>query len=229
MTHRPPVAECRVETTCLRRNVLTVTKYPRPNTTENKTLQVEPQQSPQQPQPTRNVRQTNATQSHCCRTTKNATIGTPLTPWRTHKRQRQQQRHLHVTRKRRFEVIDVASWRAGAVAACYKLRSRNYAAYIAFVRLYTCMQIVPSKVLWVLGSSWRIGTSGLNNPMDCPIKTVHSNNCFFMSSTTDSTTPKIAVQKQVELPSSVNTTIPCESRCEHDGTCAQSHTRRQEC
>ena len=88
MTRRPPVAECRDETTCLRPNVLTGHK-------------VSPDRTPQearhtkwifndhlnQPQLSRNVRETGATQSHCCRTARSAPIGTPLTSWRAQKRQ----------------------------------------------------------------------------------------------------------------------------------------------
>ena len=91
------VAECRDETICLRPNVLTGHKAsPDPTRHESKTLpRGTTANTSTNVQPTRNVRQTDATKSHCCRTTKSAPIGTPLRPWRA--QIRQQQRHLHVT------------------------------------------------------------------------------------------------------------------------------------
>ena len=97
---------------------------------------------------------------------------------------------------------------------------------------------------WCVGSLAVLGElavlrKGLNIPVNCVIKTVNSNNAFFKCSTTYSTTPQnghashdahvIAksccaptclfsmwcVQKQVQLPSSVDATIPCASRCEY--------------
>ena len=88
-TRRPLVFECRDETTCLRPNVLTghIVSLG-PGTTESKTLRVELQRTPQ----STSANQKRATnrrnhQSHCCRTTKSAPIGTPLTPWRAKTRQ----------------------------------------------------------------------------------------------------------------------------------------------
>ena len=87
MTRRPPVAECRDETACLRPNVLTGHKVS-PDTTRQKARHSKWNYSEyfNQPQPTRNVRQTDATRSHCWRTTKSAPNETPLTPWRALKR-----------------------------------------------------------------------------------------------------------------------------------------------
>ena len=80
MTRRPE-AECRDETTCLRTNALTGHDVS-PDTTRQKARHSKRNHSEHlnQPQPTRNVRQTDATQSHCCGTTRSAPIGTPLTP-----------------------------------------------------------------------------------------------------------------------------------------------------
>ena len=84
MTRWPPEVECRDETTCLRPNVLTdhkvslvLTRQKARHSKWNYSEHIN------QRQPTRNVRQTDATESHCCRTTKSAPIGTPLTPWRS--------------------------------------------------------------------------------------------------------------------------------------------------
>ena len=62
MTRRPLLAEWRDETTCLRPHFLSEHL--------NQLL-----------------RQTDATKSHCCRTTESAAIGTPLRPWRAPRRQ----------------------------------------------------------------------------------------------------------------------------------------------
>ena len=88
MTRRPPVSECRDETTCLRPNVPTGDKVS-PDPTRRKARHSKWNCSDHfnQRQPTRNVRRTDATKSHCCRSTKSAPIKTPLTPWRAQKRQ----------------------------------------------------------------------------------------------------------------------------------------------
>ena len=97
MSRRPHVAECSVETNSLRSNVLTGHKVSfDPTRQKARHSKWNYSEHLNQPQPTRNVRQTDATKSHCCRTTKSAPIGPPLTPWRAQKRQ-QQQHHLHVT------------------------------------------------------------------------------------------------------------------------------------
>ena len=96
MTRRPPVSECRDETTCLRPNVLTRHKVS-PDTTRQRARhsQWNCSEHLNRRQPTRNVRRTDATKSHCCRTTRSTPIETPLRPRRTQKRQRK--RHMHVT------------------------------------------------------------------------------------------------------------------------------------
>ena len=88
MTRRPRVAECLDETACLHPNVLTGHKVS-PDTTRQKARHSKWSCSEHfnQRQSTRNVRRTDATKCHCCRTTKGAPIGTPLTPWRAQKRQ----------------------------------------------------------------------------------------------------------------------------------------------
>ena len=96
MSLRPPVAECPVETSCLCSNVPTDHKVsPDPTRQKARHSKWNYSEHLNQPLPTRNVRQTDATKSHCCRTTKSAPTGRPLTPWRT--KNRQPQRHLHVT------------------------------------------------------------------------------------------------------------------------------------
>ena len=83
MTRRPPVSECRDETTCLRSIVLTGHKVlPDPTRQKARHSKCNCSEHLNRRQPTRNVRRTYATESHCCRRTKSATIGTPLTPWR---------------------------------------------------------------------------------------------------------------------------------------------------
>ena len=80
MTRRPPVSECRDETTCLRPNVLTGHKVCR-DPTWQKARHSKWNYSEQinRRQPTRNVRRTDVTKSHYCRTTKSGPTGTPET------------------------------------------------------------------------------------------------------------------------------------------------------
>ena len=78
MTRRPPVPECRDETTCLRPNVLTSHKVSLDRKARHSKWNCS--EHLHQRQPARNVRQTDAAESHCCRTTKSAPTGTPLTP-----------------------------------------------------------------------------------------------------------------------------------------------------
>ena len=88
VTRRPLVSECRDEATCLRPNVPAGHKVSH-NQTQQKASHSKWNCSEHlnQPQPTSSVRQTDATKSHCCRITKSAPIGTPLTPRRAQKRQ----------------------------------------------------------------------------------------------------------------------------------------------
>ena len=83
MTRRPPVAECRDETPYLRANVITDHKVSNdPTRQKARHSKWNCSEHLNRRQPTRNVRRTDATKSHCCRTTKSAPIGTPLRPWR---------------------------------------------------------------------------------------------------------------------------------------------------
>ena len=88
MTRRPLAAECRDGTTCLRPNALTDHKVS-PNTTRQKARHSKWNYGKHlnQLQPTGNVRQTDANESHCCRTTKCAPIGSLLIPRRAPNRQ----------------------------------------------------------------------------------------------------------------------------------------------
>ena len=76
-------AACSVETTRLRPNVVKGLRVS-PDPTRQKTRHPKWNCSEHfnRRQPTRNVRRTDATKSHCCRTAKSAPIGRPLTPWK---------------------------------------------------------------------------------------------------------------------------------------------------